>query len=528
MKRIMSLFLCLLMVLTLTIPAFATEGGAVGSGAVVGPIEPPAPPAEPTTPPTQPTNPPTTAPTQPPECTDHTWNGGTVSTAATCKTEGTMLYTCTVCGKTKTETIAATGIHTYGSWQNADSANHKRVCTGCGLEETAAHAFDGGTVDKAPTCKEEGVKVYRCACGASKSETLAVDANAHTYGSWTLTESSHSRSCSACGKVDSGSHNWAVSKETKPTCKAEGSRESVCTVCKGVLKEKLAKLTTHTYKNACDPDCNVCGEKRTIQHDFNKAWSRDSWEHWHVCKVCGEKTDVARHIPGPAATEEKAQTCLTCDLILMPKLEHVHKYEKDWSSDRNGHWHACTGCDNEKDMAEHTFDGPCDPDCNVCGYETDTAHSFGKKWVSDEKGHWHVCENCGENSKAEAHTPDPNAGEYDAVLCTVCDYEISPAVEHVHVFTEDWLKDDMSHWKQCECGETEDLAPHSWDEGTKDGDTITYRCAECGAEQVEVVEKAGLPGWVLPVLLGLIVVLIIVIVIVLLIPSDKFKGKYHG
>ena len=104
-------------------------------------------------------------------------------------------------------------------------------------------------------------------------------------------------------------------------------------------------------------------------------------------------------------------------------------------------------------------------------------------------------------------------------------YEISPAVEHVHVFTEDWLKDDMSHWKQCECGETEDLAPHSWDEGTKDGDTITYRCAECGAEQVE---KAGLPGWVLPVLLGLIVVLIIVIVIVLLIPSDKFKGKYHG
>ena len=162
------------------------------------------------------------------------------------------------------------------------------------------------------------------------------------------------------------------------------------------------------------------------------------------------------------------------------------------------------------------------------GYETDTAHSFGKKWVSDEEGHWQVCENCGEKSKAEAHNPDPNAGEYDAVLCTVCDYEISPAVEHVHVFTEDWLTDDMSHWKQCECGETEELAPHSWDEGTKDRDTITYRCTECGAEQVEIVEKEGLPGWVLPVLLGLIVVLIVIIVIVLLIPSDKFKGKYHG
>ena len=144
MKRITSLLLCLLMVLTLTIPAFATEDGVVGDGAVVGPIEPPAPPAEPTTPPTQPTNPPTeptTAPTQPPECTDHTWNGGTVSTAATCKTEGTMLYTCTACGDSFTDSHTELADHTFGDWvltiapTYLNTGLETRTCTHCGLGE---------------------------------------------------------------------------------------------------------------------------------------------------------------------------------------------------------------------------------------------------------------------------------------------------------------------------------------------------------------------------------------------------------
>ena len=41
--------------------------------------------------------------------TEHVWNDGKITTSSTCTTEGIKTYTCTSCGTTKTEAIAATG-----------------------------------------------------------------------------------------------------------------------------------------------------------------------------------------------------------------------------------------------------------------------------------------------------------------------------------------------------------------------------------------------------------------------------------
>ena len=41
--------------------------------------------------------------------TEHVWNDGEITTSSTCTTEGTKTYTCTSCGTTKTEAIAAAG-----------------------------------------------------------------------------------------------------------------------------------------------------------------------------------------------------------------------------------------------------------------------------------------------------------------------------------------------------------------------------------------------------------------------------------
>ncbi|MBQ5711751.1 MAG: starch-binding protein, partial [Oscillospiraceae bacterium] len=54
----------------------------------------------------------------------HNWGTGKVTTAATCEKAGVRTYTCSGCGKTKTETIAALG-HNYVSGQ----------CTNCGEAE---------------------------------------------------------------------------------------------------------------------------------------------------------------------------------------------------------------------------------------------------------------------------------------------------------------------------------------------------------------------------------------------------------
>lgn len=58
-------------------------------------------------------------------------------------------------------------------------------------------------------------------------------------------------------------------------------------------------------------------------------------------------------------------------------------------------------------------------------------HSYGDEWISDRTGHWHIC-SCGEISDKATHIPGAEATEIAAQTCTVCGYEISPKLEHVH------------------------------------------------------------------------------------------------
>lgn len=58
------------------------------------------------------------------ECTTHSWNSGEITQTATCTESGIKTYTCTVCGATTTEEVAAPGHHFVGG-----------VCTQCGEKE---------------------------------------------------------------------------------------------------------------------------------------------------------------------------------------------------------------------------------------------------------------------------------------------------------------------------------------------------------------------------------------------------------
>lgn len=434
------------------------------------------------------------------ESNSHTWNAGEVASAATCTGAGIKTFTCGVCGATKTESIPPAG-HTYGGWQQADGTSHKRTCTVCGGEETKAHTWDSGTITTKPTCLAQGEKTFSCTeCGASRKETLPIAG--HTFSDWSADEKTHFRTCTVCGKTESGAHNWNGGTVKIPaTCKEEGAFVYVCSVCGGALIEMIPKLTTHTYDNACDPDCNVCGAVREAKHKFSTAWSKNSREHWHTCTQCGKKTDIGKHYPGPAATEEKAQLCLTCGYTMTARLNHTHRFSDKLSWDDTGHWYACDGCEEQKDFETHSFDGPCDSDCNVCGYVTDAVHDYGNDWQADERGHWSVCTLCGRSSDREPHVPGPEATAEKAQFCTVCGYEIAPAREHEHTFEPQWRTDDAKHWKQCECGEKTEEALHTWDEGVRNKDkTVTFTCEVCGAERTEELPEKGFPWWI--VLIG--------------------------
>ena len=117
----------------------------------------------------------------------HTWDSGTVTVQPTTDKEGEKTFTCTVCGKTKTETLGKlppSHKHSYGTEWKSDNSNHWHECS-CGEKSgTAAHRWDSGTVTVQPTTDREGEKTYTCTvCGRTRTETLDKLPPSHTENS---------------------------------------------------------------------------------------------------------------------------------------------------------------------------------------------------------------------------------------------------------------------------------------------------------------------------------------------------------
>ena len=331
-------------------------------------------------------------------------------------------------------------------------------------------------------------------------------------------------------------HVWDVTYTIPATCKEEGATGRGCSACGAIEVEVLPKLTEHVYGSACDADCNVCGATREAEHKFSSQWTKNASGHWHACISCGEQSDFGKHYPGPAATEEKAQICLTCGYTLTAKKGHTHKYDTQWTSDETGHWYACSGCDEQKDFADHSFDNGCDPDCNICGYQSSSAHIYTGTWSSDETGHWDVCTICQEKSPVEPHIPGPEATETDAQFCAACNFQLAAAqpsvtdtTEHAHLGEGTWLTDEESHWKTCACGEETEKLPHIWDAGEQQEDsTILYTCEDCGFTRTEGEPETG--GINPLVWIGIAIAALLAAagaVAWLLIAKIKKGGKYH-
>ena len=402
---------------------------------------------------------PSTETSQPPH--EHSWGEGVITTEATCTAPGVRTYTCS-CSETKTEEIAASG-HSWGSWNNT-SEKHSRVCSVCAAQE------EGG----------------------------------HSYGNWQDKGTEHSKICTVCSHTVTNAHRWSSSTVLKkPTCKEPGILGNVCSDCSAVQEEEIAKLKVHTYDSACDSECNVCGIKRDVEHDFEAVWVKDSTGHWYACTMCDEKVAFAKHNPGPDATEEKEQVCTTCKYVIKPKKAHTHSFEKKWTTDEAGHWHACKSCDAEDAYAAHVYDDACDSDCNICDYEKDTGHTYDSQWKNTKWEHWQICTVCQKESKHEKHIPGPEATEKEAQLCTVCGFELAPVQIHTHDCSRNWEWETVNHWQICSCGEQSVAMEHSWDEGSEiRKDILEFRCTQCDATKMERKES-GFPWMILLVILAL-------------------------
>ena len=104
------------------------------------------------------------------ETQSHKWDGGTITTKPTCAKSGIKTYICSVCGVSKTETVARTTTHNYATATKVDDDKHIHSCVDCGKTETVAHVWDKTTFTVWPTSNEKGVCEQICtACGAVKT-----------------------------------------------------------------------------------------------------------------------------------------------------------------------------------------------------------------------------------------------------------------------------------------------------------------------------------------------------------------------
>ena len=80
---------------------------------------------------------------------EHTWDDGSITTKATQEADGVKTYTCTACGKTKTEAVAFTGM----SKTDWDAALADEMFINFSYDEAASMTTSGVTVDTQMTFK---------------------------------------------------------------------------------------------------------------------------------------------------------------------------------------------------------------------------------------------------------------------------------------------------------------------------------------------------------------------------------------
>lgn len=299
-------------------------------------------------------------------------------------------------------------------------------------------------------------------------------------------------SCNVCGEKRSISHSWnSGTVNKKATCTTDGSKTVKCTVC-GETKNVTIEAPGHDYANGCDTTCANCDETRTTTHKYGEAWKTDKTSHWHECTECGDEKDVADHTPGPEATDYTPQTCTVCGYVINKALVHTHVPSEEWVNDDKGHWHTCLECDDIPDYADHAFDNECDAECNDCGFKREVGeHNYLPQWAADANGHWHECGFCGDRLEMEPHVPGPAATEFEGQMCMICGFELTPML-HQHEYAQ--KQDGEKHWKECPCGDITDAEEHAWDEGTVKTEPAVgvagakeHTCNVCGVTKREEI-----------------------------------------
>ncbi len=379
------------------------------------------------------------------EC-KHTWDEGT-TVDATCYQQGAIAYTCTKCGKIRSEIIPAKG-----------------------------HSFTNYVDNGDATCALEGTKTALCDNGCGATDTKPTEKR-HNYGAeWESTADGHFHVCATCNGVDSviahipdadglvcticdyviHAHTPIKVDATGATCTENGNIEYWrCSVCElnfadeaceqkitNTVTEPLNHSPSHipandaTCTEAGNVECWYCarcdkyfGEATcenilsdadriipTVSHNYN-VQDKNSTQHWYKCS-CGDVNTESyeNHVSAGPATLTNPEVCSSCGYVIAPALDHVHTptyyAAKAATCTEGGNiaFYFCDGCDGffsdaecENELSEN------DLFIEALGHAE--THVLAKEPNCTENGnveHWY-CENCEKYFSDEALTTEISA-----------------------------------------------------------------------------------------------------------------------
>ena len=156
----------------------------------------------------------------------------------------------------------------------------------------------------------------------------------------------------------------------------------------------------HADESTHRRSCELCGEVEISDHD---------WDQGQVIRfaTCGE-------------TGVNLLTCTTCG----SEREEILPVTGDHS------WSLWA----EGDENTHNRS------CSVCGAGDTGAHRLDEAWGWDETGHFRQCLDCGHSQDRGEHIPGAAASLADPRPCTVCGFELPPAVTYEQIVSSAYAR----------------------------------------------------------------------------------------